>query len=147
LNERHYGALQGLDKAETAVKFGDEQVHLWRRSYDIPPPALDANDPRTSYDDPRYKLLKREEIPLTECLKDCVARVLPMWTESIAPALRHGRRIVIAAHGNSLRGLIKYLDNISDSDIVSLNIPNGQPLVYELDESLKPIRHYYLSEK
>jgi 2,3-bisphosphoglycerate-dependent phosphoglycerate mutase len=146
LNERHYGALQGLDKAETAAKFGDEQVHLWRRSYDIPPPALEANDPRTSYNDPRYKLLKREEIPLTECLKDCVARVLPMWTESIAPALRHGRRIAIAAHGNSLRGLIKYLDNISDNDIVSLNIPNGEPLVYELDESLKPIRHYYLSE-
>ncbi len=144
LNERHYGGLQGLDKAETAKKYGDEQVLIWRRSYDTPPPTLDANDPRASFNDPRYRLLKREEVPLTESLKDCVARVVPVWTESIAPALRHGRRIVIAAHGNSLRGLIKYLDNISDSDIVGLNIPNGQPLVYELDDDLKPIRHYYL---
>lgn len=145
LNERHYGALQGLNKAETAAQYGDEQVLVWRRSYDTPPMALDPSDERTSFDDPRYAKLKREEIPLTECLRDTVARVLPIWNESIAPAIRTGKRILISAHGNSLRALIKYLDNISDTDIVSLNIPNGQPLVYELDADLKPIKSYYLA--
>lgn len=146
LNERHYGALQGLNKAETAAKYGDEQVLIWRRSYDTPPMALDAGDERASYQDPRYAKLKREEIPLTECLKDTVARVLPLWDESIAPAIRAGKQILISAHGNSLRALIKHLDNISDTDIVGLNIPNGQPLVYELDADLKPIRSYYLGD-
>jgi 2,3-bisphosphoglycerate-dependent phosphoglycerate mutase len=146
LNERHYGALQGLNKAETAAKYGDEQVLIWRRSYDTPPNALDANDARTSHADPRYATLKSEEIPLTECLKDTVARVMPLWHESIAPAVRAGKNIVISAHGNSLRALIKSLDNISDQDIVGLNIPNGQPLVYELDADLKPIRSYYLGD-
>ncbi len=146
LNERHYGALQGLNKAETAAKYGDEQVLVWRRSYDTPPMALDPSDERTSYADPRYAKLKREEIPLSECLKDTVARVLPVWNESIAPALRAGKQILISAHGNSLRALIKHLDNISDADIVGLNIPNGQPLVYELDADLKPIRSYYLGD-
>ncbi len=145
LNERHYGALQGLNKAETAARYGDEQVLVWRRSYDTPPMALDPSDERTSFDDPRYAMLKREEIPLTECLRDTVARVLPIWNESIAPAIRTGKRILISAHGNSLRALIKYLDNISDTEIVSLNIPNGQPLVYELDADLKPIKSYYLA--
>ncbi|MDF3035520.1 MAG: hypothetical protein K0S28_794, partial [Paucimonas sp.] len=146
LNERHYGALQGLNKAETAAQYGDEQVLVWRRSYDTPPNALDANDPRASYNDPRYAGLKKEEIPLTECLKDTVARVLPAWNEQIAPAIRSGKRILISAHGNSLRALIKYLDGISDDDIVGLNIPNGQPLVYELDADLKPIKSYYLGD-
>ena len=146
LNERHYGALQGLNKAETAAQYGDEQVLVWRRSYDIPPMPLEPADPRASYDDPRYADLKREEIPLTECLKDTVARVLPVWSESIAPAIRAGRQILVSAHGNSLRALIKYLDGISDNDIVGLNIPNGQPLVYELDADLKPIRSYYLGD-
>jgi 2,3-bisphosphoglycerate-dependent phosphoglycerate mutase len=146
LNERHYGALQGLNKAETAAKFGDEQVLVWRRSYDVPPNPLDPHDERTSYADPRYASLKREEIPLTECLKDTVARVMPIWDESIAPAIRAGRQILISAHGNSLRALIKSLDGLSDKEIVSLNIPNGQPLVYELDADLKPIRHYYLGD-
>ena len=146
LNERHYGALQGLNKAETAAQYGDDQVLVWRRSYDIPPMPLEAADPRASYNDPRYADLKREDIPLTECLKDTVARVLPVWTESIAPAIRAGRQILISAHGNSLRALIKYLDGISDQDIVSLNIPNGQPLVYELDADLRPIRSYYLGD-
>jgi 2,3-bisphosphoglycerate-dependent phosphoglycerate mutase len=147
LNERHYGALQGLDKAETAAKFGDQQVLVWRRSYDTPPPALEENDPRTSFADPRYAGLPRSSIPLTECLKDTVERVLPCWNEEIAPAIRAGRQILISAHGNSLRALIKMLDNISDDDIVGLNIPNGQPLVYELDADLKPIRHYYLGDQ
>ena len=147
LNERHYGALQGLDKAETAAKFGDEQVLVWRRSYDTPPPALEANDERTSFADPRYAGLDRKDIPLTECLKDTVARVMPAWDEEIAPAIRAGRQILISAHGNSLRALIKMLDNISDADIVGLNIPNGTPLVYELDADLKPIRHYYLGDQ
>ena len=147
LNERHYGSLQGLNKAETAAKYGDEQVLVWRRSYDVPPEPLDVNDPRTSYNDPRYAKLKREEIPLTECLKDTVARVMPVWNESIAPAIRAGKRIIISAHGNSLRALIKSLDNISDKDIVGLNIPNGQPLVYELDADLKQIRSYYLGDQ
>ena len=147
LNERHYGALQGLDKAETAAKFGDEQVLVWRRSYDTPPPALDETDDRSSFKDPRYAGLPKESIPLTECLKDTVARVMPAWEEEIAPAIRAGKQILISAHGNSLRALIKMLDNISDADIVGLNIPNGQPLVYELDADLKPIRHYYLGDQ
>jgi len=146
LNERHYGALQGLNKAETAAKYGDEQVLVWRRSYDIPPNPLDPSDSRTSYNDPRYASLKREEIPLTECLKDTVARVLPYWNDEIAPAIRSGKRILISAHGNSLRALIKHLDKISDKDIVGLNIPNGIPLVYELDADLQPIKHYYLGD-
>ena len=147
LNERHYGALSGLNKAETAAKFGDEQVLVWRRSYDTPPPALEANDPRTSFDDPRYAGLDKAQIPLTECLKDTVARVMPAWDEEIAPAIRAGKQILISAHGNSLRAVIKMLDNISDADIVGLNIPNGTPLVYELDADLKPIRHYYLGDQ
>ena len=147
LNERHYGALQGLDKAETAAKFGDEQVLVWRRSYDTPPPALEAGDDRTSFDDPRYAGLDKGQIPLTECLKDTVARVMPAWDEEIAPQIRAGKNILISAHGNSLRAIIKMLDNISDTDIVGLNIPNGQPLVYELDADLKPIKHYYLGNQ
>ena len=147
LNERHYGALQGLNKAETAAKYGDEQVLIWRRSYDTPPNPLGPNDPRASFNDPRYAKLKREEIPLTECLKDTVDRVMPVWNESIAPAIRAGKRIIISAHGNSLRALIKSLDGISDEDIVGLNIPNGQPLVYELDADLKPIKKYYLGDQ
>ncbi len=147
LNERHYGALQGLNKAETAAKFGDEQVLVWRRAYDTPPPALDANDPRYEINDPRYAGLKPGECPRTECLKDTVARVLPFWNDSIAPTIRSGKRVVIAAHGNSIRALIKYLDNVSDSDIVGLNIPTAQPLVYELDADLMPIRNYYLGDQ
>ena len=147
LNERHYGALQGLNKAETAAKFGDEQVLVWRRAYDTPPPALDANDPRYEINDPRYAGLKPGECPRTECLKDTVARVLPCWNDSIAPTIRSGKRVVIAAHGNSIRALIKYLDNVSDSDIVGLNIPTAQPLVYELDADLRPIRNYYLGDQ
>ncbi len=146
LNERHYGALQGLDKAETAAKYGDEQVLIWRRSYSIPPNPLAENDPRTSYADPRYASLRREQIPLTECLKDTVERVLPAWHDSIAPAIKSGKRVLIAAHGNSLRALIKYLDGISDDAITGLNVPNGQPLVYELDGNLKPIRSSYLGD-
>ncbi len=146
LNERHYGALQGLNKAETAAKYGETQVLVWRRSYDTPPMALDPTDPRASFSDPRYATLDRSDIPLTECLKDTVARVLPVWNESIAPAIRAGKQILVSAHGNSLRALIKYLDGISDTDIVGLNIPNGQPLVYELDAELKPIRSYYLGD-
>lgn len=144
LNERHYGALQGLNKAETAAKFGDAQVLAWRRSYDVPPPPLDATDPRASYGDPRYAALAREQIPLTECLKDNVARTLPFWNECIAPAIRRGKRVIVAAHGNSLRALVKYLDGISDADIVGLNIPNGIPLVYTLDADLKPLGRRYL---
>jgi 2,3-bisphosphoglycerate-dependent phosphoglycerate mutase len=146
LNERHYGALAGLNKAETAAKYGDEQVLIWRRSYDTRPPALDPDDERASYRDPRYAKVPREQLPLTECLKDTVERVLPIWKESIAPAVKSGKKVLIAAHGNSLRALIKYLDGISDSDIVGLNVPNGVPLVYELDENLKPIEHYYLGD-
>ena len=146
LNERHYGALQGLNKAETAQKFGDEQVLVWRRSYDTPPPALEATDPRCERTDLRYAKLKPQDIPLTECLKDTVARVIPFWTESMAPAIKAGKHIVVAAHGNSIRALIKYLDNTSDKDIVNLNIPNGIPLVYELDANLGPIKHYYLGD-
>ncbi|WKB52053.1 2,3-diphosphoglycerate-dependent phosphoglycerate mutase [Eleftheria terrae] len=146
LNERHYGALQGLNKAETAKQYGDEQVLVWRRSYDTPPPALDAKDPRSERSDIRYARLKPEDIPLTECLKDTVARVLPFWNESMAPAIKAGKRVLVAAHGNSIRALVKYLDNISDDEIVGLNIPNGIPLVYELDADLKPIKHYYLGD-
>ena len=146
LNERHYGALQGLNKAETAKKYGEEQVMVWRRSYDTPPPPLDAEDERSERSDPRYARLQPADVPLTECLKDTVARVLPFWNESMAPAIRAGKRVVVVAHGNSIRALIKYLDNISDADIVGLNIPNGIPIVYELDAELKPVRHYYLGD-
>ena len=146
LNERHYGALQGLNKAETAKQYGDEQVLIWRRSYDTPPPALEPTDPRSERGDPRYARLQPGEVPLTECLKDTVARVLPFWNESMAPAILAGKRIVVSAHGNSIRALVKYLDNISETDIVELNIPNGIPLVYELDAGLKPIRSYYLGD-
>jgi 2,3-bisphosphoglycerate-dependent phosphoglycerate mutase len=146
LNERHYGALQGLDKGETAAKFGDQQVLVWRRSYDTPPPELEAGDDRSSYNDPRYAGLPKDAIPLTECLKDTVARVMPAWNDEIVPAIKAGKQILISAHGNSLRAVIKMLDGISDEDIVGLNIPNGQPLVYELDENMKPIKHYYLGD-
>ena len=147
LNERHYGALQGLNKAETAAKFGDQQVKVWRRSYDIPPPVLEASDPRAPGNDPRYQDLSPAERPLTECLKDTVARFLPLWNNTIAPEVKSGKRVIIAAHGNSLRALIKYLDNISDQDIVELNIPTGIPQIYELDAGLKPLRHYYLGDQ
>jgi 2,3-bisphosphoglycerate-dependent phosphoglycerate mutase len=146
LNERHYGALQGLNKAETAKKYGDEQVLLWRRSYDTPPPALEETDPRWERHDRRYQPIKPQDFPRTECLKDTVARVVPFWNESMAPALRAGKRVLVSAHGNSMRALVKYLDGISDEAIVALNIPNGIPLVYELDNDLKPIRHYYLGD-
>ncbi len=146
LNERHYGALQGLNKAETARQYGDAQVLAWRRSYDTPPPALDAGDARCERSDPRYAKLAPGQVPLTECLKDTVARVLPCWNDTLAPALRAGQRIVVAAHGNSIRALVKYLDGISDQDVVGLNIPNGIPLVYELDATLKPLRHGYLGD-
>jgi len=146
LNERHYGALQGLDKAETARRFGDEQVLLWRRSYDVPPPPLAADDPRGQQADRRYAALAPAQIPLTECLKDTVARVLPCWNERLAPAIRSGRRVLISAHGNSMRALVKYLDGIGDEEIVGLNIPNGIPLVYELDADLRPIRSHYLGD-
>ena len=146
LNERHYGALQGLNKAETAAQHGLEQTNIWRRSYAIPPPALTPDDPRNPAKDPRYASLKPEELPLTECLKDTVARFMPYWRETIAPALRQGDRVLVAAHGNSLRALVKYLDDIPDEEIVGLNIPTGIPLVYELDDGLKPIRHFYLGD-
>jgi 2,3-bisphosphoglycerate-dependent phosphoglycerate mutase len=146
LNERHYGALQGLNKAETAAKFGDEQVLAWRRSYDLPPPALAQNDQRYPGNDPRYRGLEPSQVPVTECLKDTVARVLPYWNQAIAPDIRAGKRVLVAAHGNSLRALVKYLDKVSDQDIVGLNIPTGVPLVYELDDALRPIRHYYLGD-
>jgi 2,3-bisphosphoglycerate-dependent phosphoglycerate mutase len=146
LNERHYGSLQGLNKAEMAAKFGEEQVLIWRRSYDIPPPALSANDPRNPKNDPRYKDVDSKDIPLTECLKDTVARFLPYWHQTIAPTIKSGKKVIIAAHGNSLRALVKYLDNVSEKEIVSLNIPTGMPLVYELDKDLKPLKHYYLGD-
>ena len=146
LNERHYGALQGLNKAETAKQYGDAQVLAWRRSYDTPPPPLDPNDPRCERTDIRYAKLKPEQVPLSECLKDTVDRVLPFWEESMSAAIKTGRKVLVAAHGNSIRALVKYLDKVSDSDIVSLNIPNGIPLVYELDAALTPIRHYYLGD-
>lgn len=144
LNERHYGALQGLNKAETAQEYGDEQVKLWRRSYKVRPPALAEGDQRHPSFDPRYHSLPGELLPSTECLQDTVERVLPFWRQQAVPALRQGKRILIAAHGNSLRGLIKYLDQVADDDIVGLEIPTGSPLVYELDRDLKPVRHYYL---
>jgi 2,3-bisphosphoglycerate-dependent phosphoglycerate mutase len=147
LNERHYGALQGLNKAETAIQYGDAQVKIWRRAYDVAPPPLVDGDPRLEVGDPRYLDLGPGGFPRTECLKDAVARFLPYWHATIAPAVRTGQRVVIAAHGNSLRALIKYLDDVSDADIVELNIPTGQPLVYELDDQLKPIRHYYLGDE
>ncbi len=147
LNERHYGALQGLNKAETAKKYGDEQVLVWRRSYDTPPPPLAPDDERSERSDRRYAKLPAEQVPLTECLKDTVERVLPFWNESMAPAIRAGKRIVVAAHGNSIRALVKYLDGVSDRDIVGLNIPNGIPLVYELDAKLKPLTHDYLGDR
>ena len=146
LNERHYGALQGLNKAETAKKYGDDQVKIWRRSYDTQPPALEKTDERYPGNDPRYKELTEEELPLTECLKDTVARFMPYWEETIAPAIKSGKKVLIAAHGNSLRALVKYLDNVSEEEIVGLNIPTGIPLVYELDDELKPIKHYYLGD-
>jgi len=146
LNERHYGALQGLNKAETAAKFGETQVLAWRRSYDVPPPALDPSDPRHAAGDSRYAAVPPAQLPLTECLKDTVARVLPFWDEAIAPSVRSGQRALVAAHGNSLRALVKHLDGIADADIVGLNIPTGVPLVYELDEALRPLRHYYLGD-
>jgi 2,3-bisphosphoglycerate-dependent phosphoglycerate mutase len=147
LNERHYGALQGLDKAETAARFGDAQVKIWRRAYGTPPPALEEGDPRLEIGNPRYAELGPGEFPRTECLKDTVARFLPYWRETIAPTVRSGKRVLIAAHGNSLRALIKYLDEVSDQDIVELNIPTGIPLVYELDDGLRPVRHYYLGDQ
>ena len=146
LNERHYGALQGLHKSETAKKFGAEQVHLWRRSYDVRPPALTKDDERHPGRDPRYADLTEEELPLTECLKDTVERFLPYWHETIVPDIKRGTRALICAHGNSLRALVKYLDNISDKEIPGLNIPTGIPLIYELNEDLSPIRHYYLGD-
>ncbi|MCA0324092.1 MAG: 2,3-diphosphoglycerate-dependent phosphoglycerate mutase [Proteobacteria bacterium] len=146
LNERHYGALQGLNKADMARQYGDEQVLIWRRSYDTPPPALEPTDPRSERGDRRYAGLAPDQVPLSECLKDTVARVLPYWHDTLAPAIQSGQRLVVAAHGNSIRALVKYLDGISDGDIVGLNIPNGIPLVYELDAQLKPRRHYYLGD-
>ncbi|MFA5093553.1 MAG: 2,3-diphosphoglycerate-dependent phosphoglycerate mutase [Candidatus Omnitrophota bacterium] len=146
LNERHYGALQGLNKSETAAKYGEDQVLIWRRSYDIPPMALTKDDARYPGNDARYKGLSASELPLTECLKDTVARFLPYWHETIAPAVKSGKRVIIAAHGNSLRALVKYLDNVSEEKIVGLNIPTAMPLVYELEDDLKPIRSYYLGD-
>lgn len=147
LNERHYGALQGLSKAEMAERHGEEQVQLWRRSYDVRPPALDPSDRRNPAKDPRYAQLPPEQLPLTECLKDTVERMLPYWHETIAPAVRSGRRVLISAHGNSLRALVKHLDGVSDQDIVGLNIPTGIPLVYELDADLRPRARYYLADE
>lgn len=146
LNERHYGALQGLNKSETAAKFGEQQVLIWRRSYDVRPPALDPSDDRFPGNDPRYRNLSKDQLPLTECLKDTYERCLPYWHEAIAPAIKSGQKVLIAAHGNSMRALVKYLDNISDDDIVSLNIPTGLPLVYELDADLRPIKSYYIGD-
>ncbi len=147
LNERHYGALQGLNKSETSQKYGEEQVLVWRRSYDTPPPALEKSDERYPGSEPRYASLAEDEIPLSECLKDTVDRFLPLWHETIAPEILKGQKVIIAAHGNSLRALVKYLDNISEEDIVGLNIPTGIPLVYELDDNLKPLRSYYLGDQ
>ena len=147
LNERHYGALQGLNKAETAQKYGEDQVKIWRRSYDTPPPSLEKTDERFPGLDPRYADLKDNELPFTECLKDTVARFVPYWEETIAPMVKSGKRVLITAHGNSLRALVKYLDNIPENEIVELNIPTGIPLVYELDDNLKPIKHYYLGDQ
>ena len=146
LNERHYGALQGLNKADMAKQYGEAQVLAWRRSYDTPPPTLAPGDPRSEVGDRRYAKLSPGQVPLTECLKDTVERVLPFWNETMAPAIRSGQRVVVSAHGNSIRAMVKYLDGVSDQDIVGLNIPNGIPLVYELDAELKPLRHYYLGD-
>ncbi len=146
LNERHYGALQGLNKAETAAKFGEAQVLAWRRSYDTPPPALAPEDERSPARDPRYRSLSAAELPLTECLKDTVARVVPYWESRIVPALRSGHKVIVAAHGNSLRAMVKYLDRVSEPDIVQLNIPTAVPLVYELDDDMRALRHYYLGD-
>ncbi|HTY08429.1 MAG TPA: 2,3-diphosphoglycerate-dependent phosphoglycerate mutase [Candidatus Edwardsbacteria bacterium] len=146
LNERHYGALQGLNKAETAAKYGEAQVKVWRRSYDVPPPALEKSDDRYPGKEPRYAGLSQQELPLTECLKDTVARFLPYWHGTIAPSIKAGRKIIIAAHGNSLRALVKYLDNVSEADITELNIPTGIPLVYQLDDQLKPLKSFYLGD-
>ena len=146
LNERHYGALQGLNKSETADKYGEDQVKIWRRSYDIPPPVLTVDDERYPGKDPRYADLSTEELPLTECLKDTVARFLPLWHDEIAPVIKSGKRVLIVAHGNSLRALVMYLDSISEANIIELNIPTGMPLVYELDADLKPIKSYYLGD-
>jgi 2,3-bisphosphoglycerate-dependent phosphoglycerate mutase len=147
LNERHYGALQGLNKAETAAKFGDQQVKIWRRSYDVPPPALTPDDERFPAKDPRYRDVPTPELPLTECLKDTVARVLPYWDQTIVPDMASGKRIIIAAHGNSLRALVKHLDRMSEAEIMELNIPTGVPLVYEFDNSMQPVKHYYLGDQ
>jgi 2,3-bisphosphoglycerate-dependent phosphoglycerate mutase len=147
LNERHYGSLQGLNKSETAAKFGEAQVKIWRRAYDIAPPPLEKTDARYPGNDPRYRDLKQEEFPQTECLKDTVARFMPFWHNTLAPAVRMGQRILVAAHGNSIRAMVKYLDDVSDTDIVELNIPTGVPLVYELDADLRPIKHYYLGDQ
>ncbi|SEL47912.1 2,3-diphosphoglycerate-dependent phosphoglycerate mutase [Nitrosovibrio tenuis] len=147
LNERHYGALQGLNKVETALKYGEEQVRIWRRSYSIRPPALTPEDDRYPGRDPRYRNLAPEDLPLTECLEDTVARFLPYWNETVAPQVQAGQRILICAHGNSLRALVKYLDNLSEQEVLELNIPTGVPLVYELDDNLKPIRNYYLGDQ
>ena len=146
LNERHYGSLQGLNKSETAAKYGEAQVKIWRRSYDVPPMPLTPEDPRNPALDARYKHLKKEELPLTECLKDTVARVIPLWNDVIAPTIKSGKKVLVAAHGNSLRAMVKFLDNIPENEIVELNIPTGMPLVYELDQHLKPIKHYYLGD-
>jgi len=146
LNERHYGSLQGLNKSETAAKYGEEQVKIWRRSYDVPPPKLEESDPRNPAQDPRYQSLRKSDLPLTECLKDTVARVLPFWHDVVSPMIKNGKRVLITAHGNSLRALVKYLDNISEQEILGMNIPTGIPLVYELDKDLKPIKHYYLGD-
>jgi 2,3-bisphosphoglycerate-dependent phosphoglycerate mutase len=144
LNERHYGALQGLNKTETTEKYGEAQVLAWRRSYDVPPPALTADDARCERHDLRYAKLQPGQVPLTECLKDTIDRVMPFWNDSLAPAIRSGKRVLVSAHGNSIRAMVKYLDGVSDQDIVGLNIPNGIPLVYELDENLRPLKHYFL---
>jgi 2,3-bisphosphoglycerate-dependent phosphoglycerate mutase len=147
LNERHYGSLQGLNKAEMAAKFGENQVLIWRRSYDIQPPPLEPSDPRYPINDPRYRDLDKNDVPKTECLKDTVARFMPCWNDMIVPAIKAGKKIIIAAHGNSLRALVKHLDGMSDNDIVSLNIPTGIPLVYELGDDLRPVKHYYLADQ
>jgi 2,3-bisphosphoglycerate-dependent phosphoglycerate mutase len=147
LNERHYGSLTGLNKAETAAKYGEDQVHLWRRSYAISPPPLGPEEKTALLSDPRYTKLKHEDIPLSECLADTVKRVLPLWNESVAPALKLGKRVLLVAHGNSIRALIKHLDRVSEEEIMGVNVPNGTPLVYEFDENLQPIRHFYLQAK
>jgi len=146
LNERHYGALQGLNKSDMARQYGDEQVLVWRRSYDTPPPALEPSDPRSERSDRRYAGLQPDQVPLAECLKDTVDRVMPFWNDTLAPAIQSGQRVLVSAHGNSIRALVKYLDGISEQDIVGLNIPNGIPLVYELDAELKPLKRYYLGD-